>query len=471
MAARESGLFSKSGAGWPLALLVLAGLSLVLGVIQWMELLLAQAVGETFCSVNETFDCASVWAHPIAKSIQRITRVPVAGWGVVWALGASAASIWLLRRRIEGREADLPGMVARLFGVAGIGTAVGLFVLSMTMGTYCLTCLTTYALVLVYGGLAFKQPTTKPLKEQAPGGPIVWSVAFVIVGYLAVLWPGSQTPVDADKEALTAAAKAAKATNGAADPHAGHNHPPGAHHPPPARSDLPPPKTALGRFLSELSGPAQAAVADALAEMKASPTPTVAQFPVRSLHHGPEDAKVKIVDFSDIRCGHCAQLAATADELRRMTAEDAFSQESRWFPLDAECNPKLDPKMTDGTGVRCAGARVMICLEGKPVYDKVKKALFSAQRDLTNRDKVMQIASDAASMSKADLEKCMAAPKTEAALRQDIEYAWSYRLEGTPLVIINGKKASPIGPFLFAMLLAQGDLDHPAWSRLPAPRH
>lgn len=474
MANRGGGLFTPKGAGWPLALLVVAGLTLVLGVVQWMELLIAQASGETFCSVDETFDCASVWAHPAAKAIQRATQVPVAGWGVIWSLGASAASVWLLRRRLEGRSGDLPGLVARLFGVAGIGTAIALFVLSMSMGTYCLTCLTTYVFVAAYGAVAFKQPLDAPLAKQKPAGPIAWAIGLVVAGYLVVLYPGSRTPVEPNKEALRAAAGAARKSNGdappkkgpATDPHAGHDHAA------PSTPSTPstPPKTALGRFLAELNPPAQRAVADALAEMKRSPKPTTSQFPVRVLHHGPADAKVKIVDFSDIRCGHCAQLAATTDELRRLVGDDVFSQESRWFPLDAECNPKLDPKMTDGTGVRCAGARALICLEGEAGYEPARKKLFSAQRDLTSRDMVVRLAADAASISQKQLEACMADPKTESKLRQDIEYAWSFRLQGTPLVVVNGRKASPIGPFLYALLLAEGDLEHPAWARLPATR-
>ncbi len=458
MAVSGERLFSSKGAGWPLALLVVAAATVMLGVVQWMELLLAQASGETFCSINETFDCASVWAHPMAKAVQRISHVPVAGWGIVWSLGAFASALWLLRRRLEGAQSDLPSMVARIFGAAGIGTALALFGLSMSMGTYCLTCLGTYALVAVFGFLAFKQPTAKPLGEQKGVKPLVWSAGFVLVGYLLVLYPGSKTPVDVNADALKQAATAAKAAPAPTKKVA------------PTPSAPAAPTTALGRFLAELNPPAQQAVANALADTKVSMPRVTSQFPIRHLHYGPKEAKVKIVDFSDIRCGHCAQLAAAGHELQRMSPPGAFSQESRWFPLDAECNDKLDPKMTDGSGVRCAGARAMICLEGKPGYDKARAALFSAQRDLDTSKKVFEIAGQAAAVSQADLKACSQDPKTDAKLRQDVEYAWSYGLEGTPLVIINGRKSSAIGPFLYAMILAQGDLNHSAWKRLPAGR-
>lgn len=463
MAGSGERLFSAKGAGWPLSLLVVGVLTLLLGVVQWMELLLAQVSGETFCSLNETFDCASVWAHPMAKAIQRVTYVPVAGWGIVWALGASVTAVWILRCRLEGRTSDLPSMVARVFGAAGIGTALALFALSVSMGTYCLTCLATYALALVYGGLAFNQPTERPLGAQKGTAPVLWSGALVVIGYLLVLYPGTRTPVDPAKEALAQAAAAAKKAGAATNVAKTRTDPV-------AKTDPKAPSTALGRFLAELNPAAKQAVSKAFDEMKASPTPSTSQFTIRKLHHGPADAKVKMIDFSDILCGHCAQLAAATDELRRMSTEEAFSQESRWFPLDAECNNKLDPKMTDGSGVRCAGARAMICLEDNPAYDKARRALFEAQEGLKTAEQVIKIAGDSAAISQADLQACMTSPKTDAELRQDIEYAWSYRLEGTPLVLINGRKSAPIGPFLYAIILAQGDLSHSGWTWL-SPGH
>ena len=64
MAKREPGTLI------PLGLVVTATLQLLLGVVQWMELLLAQATGETFCSISTTLDCAKVWASPVAKTLQ-----------------------------------------------------------------------------------------------------------------------------------------------------------------------------------------------------------------------------------------------------------------------------------------------------------------------------------------------------------------------------------------------------------------
>ena len=41
--------------------------------------------------------------------------------------------------------------------------------------------------------------------------------------------------------------------------------------------------------------------------------------------------------------------------------------------------------------------------------------------------------------------------------------------EGTPLVLVNGRLGSAFPPFLYAMTLARGSPDHPAFSALPPP--
>ena len=44
------------------------------------------------------------------------------------------------------------------------------------------------------------------------------------------------------------------------------------------------------------------------------------------------------------------------------------------------------------------------------------------------------------------------------------------RIQGTPLVLVNGKKASPNPAFLLALVLAGGDPQHPAFAALPKPK-
>jgi hypothetical protein len=54
-------------------------------------------------------------------------------------------------------------------------------------------------------------------------------------------------------------------------------------------------------------------------------------------------------------------------------------------------------------------------------------------------------------------------------LQDDVEYAWRYQPEGTPLVVVNGRKATQSGAFLYSMALTGGDAKSPAFERLPPP--
>ena len=49
----------------------------------------------------------------------------------------------------------------------------------------------------------------------------------------------------------------------------------------------------------------------------------------------------------------------------------------------------------------------------------------------------------------------------------DIAWAMAYHLEGTPLVLINGKEALPVGPFLYGLAMSGGDANSKLFSKLP----
>jgi hypothetical protein len=52
-------------------------------------------------------------------------------------------------------------------------------------------------------------------------------------------------------------------------------------------------------------------------------------------------------------------------------------------------------------------------------------------------------------------------------LADDIALALRYEPDGTPLVLVNGKKASAFAPFLYALVLTGGRADDAAFAALP----
>ena len=86
-------------------------------------------------------------------------------------------------------------------------------------------------------------------------------------------------------------------------------------------------------------------------------SPAQAPPPARRLV-GPETAPVRITEWTDVLCEHCADLHATLLALRANLPPGSFSVDSRQFPLDGTCNPLLQPR--EGESVRCLAAKARI---------------------------------------------------------------------------------------------------------------
>jgi serine/threonine-protein kinase len=216
----------------------------------------------------------------------------------------------------------------------------------------------------------------------------------------------------------------------------------------------------LEEVISRLSQPLRQDVSNALEEY--SHGDRVPLRPARGLI-GSSTAPVRITEFTDVLCSHCAVLHETLKVLQEMLPGDSFALEPRQFPLDSECNPTVPN--SSGRGIRCLAARAMICLERDSM--SLADALFENQRRLT-KERVYEFA--APFMSRERLEDCVASPETEAKLRDDIAWALQHDIRGTPMVLVNGREVPPTLHFLYAMVLAEANPEHPAFADLPPPR-
>jgi protein-disulfide isomerase len=421
---------------WPAVLLGLALAEVVLALYQWRELWVVRGGGHAVCALGETVNCETVWNLPVAAQLHAWTLLPVAGLGLLWALCALALSVglWWALRRGDARALDAWTLALRIVGALGLLACVYLGSASYAAKVVCLTCLATYALTLAFAATAaWGLPRPMPALSDTS----VWTQALGRIGavgvaaYLALLGPGLATP----KKTAGSVAKLA------------------------AQGDA---KNELATFLAGLPPAEQQAVAESLELYRREPPPETTAFAVRHLE-GPADAPVKLVEFTDLLCGHCQALQTTLEELRRVSPPGSFSVEPRQFPLDGECNKLLSG--TDGRGLRCLGAKVQICLEGAPDCAQLRRKLFDAQRTLT-RETLWGIASSG-STSRAELEKCVASPATQAKLEEDIAYAARFSPQGTPLVLVNGREGTPVPAFLYAMILTRGNANAPELATLP----
>jgi serine/threonine-protein kinase len=402
-----------------------------LAVYQWMELLSVRAGHTPLCAVNATVNCATVWSSTFAVQVHALLAMPVAALGIIYGVVATALAGLVVYRERSGADASAFLAGVKVWAAIGVVSCVVFLGASLQAGAICLTCIGTYVLTAVYAFAAFKllpAPLWPTSAALVPGA--AWALVLAVPVYLLLLIPGRDTP------------------------NAG------------------PPKMAAGsgpdelvRFIESLPPREQESTSYARSVWLGSRPLDNSAYPVR-IRKGPADAPVRIVDFTDILCGHCQIFESVMEEIARVAPAGSFSLEPRYYPLDGECNPDV-PRVW-GDGVRCLGAKVQLCLESSPKFYDVRHALFENQQNLTT-ELIVDTAVSRGGIGKDALLACVASADTTARLRQDIEYARRYHIEGTPLVLINDREAPPAPAFILGMVLAKGDANASFFAKLPPP--
>jgi serine/threonine-protein kinase len=436
-----------------LALLVLGVAESGLAIFQWLELLTLRGGGETVCGVSETVNCETVWNSPFASRVHELTGIPVAGLGLVWGLVAVGLSALYLAWARSGRPVRPAANGLRLVAAAGVVSVAVFAAASASAGALCLTCLGTYALVLVFAGVAWKGLPGPVAPAAGEWGPTLkWTVGITAAVFLAALLPGRNTP----KAAGPAGSLLPPALPVASSPGTSGTQQQ-------AQSTAP---MSLEDYLRSLPAEQKQRLSDQLALYRRG-TPQPAAAPARKLY-GPPDAPVKIVEWTDSKCPHCKMLVEELAVLKKRVPEGKMSLEARHFPLDGACNPAMPRRGPDAPSVRCMAAQAQVCLEGAPDYWALREKLFAAQAML-DTERVMEIASSG-SMPLMQLQACMSSAETAAKIREDVTYAMRHHIEGTPLVVVNGRQAMPSAPLLYALVMADGNPSAPAFDVLPPPR-
>jgi len=499
---------------WLLAVLGL--LSALLSGFLWRQLLVARAGGTPVCGFGDEGACGALWDSGFASAVHETTGVPVAGWGLVWgivalALPLLAVALGRAREAEHGSEAAVRAGV-KWVALGGLVATVVLAAVSLTQGIFCAGCVGSYLLALAYLAVAFLGLGGGLLPR--PLGPgLGTALGATVLAFLVLLIPGLRTPkstTDALQRTLVRTAQEGSTSGPAAPPVAT---------PTPESTEEPevtpvPPETPgeetedgaaskeegaegpegeasprddpgeapeltaeeareqlraeihrrLWDYVLELDGQSRQILADALYVYKNSPI-----VPSREprILLGPKDAPVRITDFTDIRCPACADLHANLEVFQQVVPPGTFNLEPRHFPLDGRCNPLLPEERPQP--IRCQAAEALICLEQMDdprVVVQVQSRLFEVQERL---DTELLFATTDPYMERAELRACMDSPETQAKLQEDIRWAEQHHIRGTPLVLLNGRKASSFGVFLYVILLNEGSPDHPVFDQLPPP--
>jgi protein-disulfide isomerase/uncharacterized membrane protein len=420
----------------PLAPVLLVALSAgmcLLALYEWMELLLLAAGGSTVCSLNETVNCGAVWTSPFAAQVNALTGLPVAGLGLVHGVAALGTSLLLVHRLLSGAAVERSVAALRLVAAVGLAACVALLFVTLQLKAVCLLCLGTYALTLGFGAVAFFQlpGTPLPLPRAHLPGAAAEALLLAAGAWVLLLYPGLRTRALKDPTA--------------------------------AMGEGP---LKLEAFLGALDSASRKALGEELKAWQQRPVPPdAAKFPPREVE-GPVEAPVRVAEFTDVLCGHCRALSEGLDAVTRAVPAGRIRVEPHQFPLDSECNRTI--AHSDGSGVRCAAARALVCMEGTGAYGALSRKLFSEQQGLT-RARVLELATSVGKLPTAQLESCMASPETQAKIDADIQLALAYGIQGTPLVLVNGREASAAPAVLYVLAMTSGNVADAALQALYQP--
>ena len=419
------------------ALVGLGALNALWALFLWTELGTARRGGAAFCPMAGGNDCLGAWDSAFASFVHRISGVPVAGWGLIWSLAATALPLLALWRLAERQPVG--GWVlsaVRLGAATGIIAVCVLMAVSASAGTFCTGCFATYVAVAGYSGIALTGWRQVGLPEATRG--LASFLGLTLLFFLILLYPGLRTPRATSAAGLEAVPDAAVTAppGGAAD-------------------------RQVGDFAASLPPGSRQTLSDSLFIHRNSAT---APMPPPRRLLGSIQAAVRVSEWTDVICDHCAVLHATLSTLRDRLPPDSFSVDSREFPLDGACNPLLPHR--PGPSVRCVAAKARLCIADPRKAWAFSATLFEHQKELTP-EAVLELA--VPYTDRTSLQRCIGLPETQAALEEDIRLASFFDPDGTPLVAVDGRRGTSFGPFLYAMVLARGNSSHPAFSDLPAP--
>lgn len=146
---------------------------------------------------------------------------------------------------------------------------------------------------------------------------------------------------------------------------------------------------------------------------------------------GPDNAKFKLVVFSDFQCPFCKNAAPSLHAFANAHKNEVQLIYQN-YPLDTSCNPKGGPHK-----YACKMAKASICAHEQGKFLQAHDWIFSQQSNLSD-----STINDLAKELKLDETKynvCLNAISTDKTLNEQIKRGDMGDVKGTPTVFANGK--------------------------------
>jgi protein-disulfide isomerase/uncharacterized membrane protein len=149
---------------------------------------------------------------------------------------------------------------------------------------------------------------------------------------------------------------------------------------------------------------------------------------------GPEDAKIRIIEFSDFGCPYCGLAAGTMGPY--LKAQPNVRLEYFPFPLDGLCNPSA---RRSGSGLGCEWSKVTLCAVEQEKAWTVHTEVFLR----TARQEPMVPVTDQLlaswGLNANQIRECLAKPETDKLLLDLVQAGIQLDVQSTPTFWVNGR--------------------------------
>jgi protein-disulfide isomerase len=148
---------------------------------------------------------------------------------------------------------------------------------------------------------------------------------------------------------------------------------------------------------------------------------------------GPEDARVRIVEFSDFRCPYCKNLASALKVIQKRYPKDVAIY-FKHYPLDSVCNPYVQRSLHPEA---CKLAQMGICAGNMGFFWRAEDLLFTSDKQFM--DNFKRYLTDHG-LAQNEFWACYSRQDTHQILFEDIQEGRDAGVSATPTIFINGQK-------------------------------
>lgn len=170
--------------------------------------------------------------------------------------------------------------------------------------------------------------------------------------------------------------------------------------------------------------------------------------------HGPQDAPVTLVEFSDFQCPYCARVLPTVEQVKE-TYGDKVRVVFRQFPLRS-----IHPQAQKA-------AEASLCAEDQGKFWELHDAMFADQSKLSVAD--LKSTAESIGLEAEAFNQCLDNGEYAEEVQADLEAGTALGVGGTPALFVNGRPL-PSGavPFDQVAAVIDEELERAGVSEAPA---